>query len=63
MVAPDNGPIGASDDREEAGVNKKKRAALRAVRSPRARRLAAKGLKNRRVRGLAWTWLKQRVTH
>ena len=40
----------------------KKRVALWAVRSPRTRRLAVKGLKNRRVRGIAWGVLKRRVT-
>ncbi len=61
VVALRNGPVGDIDDQEEADVNKK-RVALWAVRSPRARRLAVKGLKNRRVRGLAWAVMKRRVT-
>jgi hypothetical protein len=39
----------------------KKRIALWAVRSPRARRLAIKGLKNRRVRSLAWAAAKRGI--
>lgn len=39
----------------------KKRIAMWVARSPRARRLAVKGLKNRRFRGLAWAVLKRRI--
>ena len=56
-----NGPAGDINSLEEADVDKK-RIALWAVRSPRARRLAVKGLKNRRFRGLVWGLLKRRVT-
>ena len=56
-----NGPVGTIDSEEEADVDKK-RIALWAVRSPRVRKLAVKGLKNRRVRGMAWGVLKRRVT-
>jgi hypothetical protein len=41
-------------------VNKSK-VALWALRNPRARGLIIKGLKNRRVRGLAWAVAKRRI--
>ncbi len=40
----------------------KRRVALWAARNPTARRLVVRGLKNRRVRGLAWAVMKRRVT-
>ncbi len=40
----------------------KRRVALWAVRNPTARRLVMRGLKNRRVRGLAWGMLKRQIT-
>ena len=39
----------------------KKKMALWALRKPRARRLIVKGLKNRRIRGLAWAAAKRAV--
>jgi hypothetical protein len=39
----------------------KRKAALWALRNPRARALIIKGLKNRRVRRLAWTAAKRGI--
>lgn len=40
---------------------KKTKIALWALRNPRARGLVIKGLKNRRVRSVAWTLAKKRI--
>jgi hypothetical protein len=39
----------------------KKKLALWALRNPRARRLIVRGLKNRRVRGMAWAAAKRGI--
>ncbi|HEV3476643.1 MAG TPA: hypothetical protein VG127_04090 [Rubrobacteraceae bacterium] len=39
----------------------KKRIALWAARNPRARKLIIRGLKNRRVRGMAWAAAKRGI--
>lgn len=46
---------------EEARIVNKRKMALWAMRNPRARGLIIKGLKNRRVRGLAWAVAKRRI--
>ncbi len=47
--------------RMEARTMNKRKMALWALRNPRARRLIARGVKSRRVRGMAWAAAKRAV--